>query len=324
MAPSRGFTKEEIDKIIELSGKGETLSDIGKLFGVSGTTIKYQLKKAGRFDPDRNKMSEEDKAEMMRMYEGHVPLDEIAERFGITPWTVSRKMKNWGVPLNGSKRRYFIHRFGIQEEDVVKKYAELGDINETAKFYGVTDVTLRTLFRKHGVASIADEPVKKVYREKDRIHELYYKRTFSLQEIADEYGISISCLSNKFREWKWKTRDMTVGNTSIERAVAAMLDELAVGYRKQFPLEIKFFDIGLPDYGLLIETNGDYWHGNPLFYKDSDLDKTQRSSRARDLTKAKLAAKHGFRLLFLWENDIKKDPDGVQARILETLRATWE
>lgn len=318
MAATHGTTSETVDAFAKLYEAGIGYNEIGKQFGLTGKCVRYHLAKRGV--QTRESIHSDVKSEIIKMYESNVPTPDIAQRFGMSEWNVAYRLKSWGIKLRGSKRRHFVQRLNITEEEVVRKYAELKDINDVAALYRVTDTTIRTLLNKHGVKSIPDERINRVYREKDEIHRLYYEMTFSLDEIAILYEISLSCMSNKFREWSWKTREMTVGDTSIERAIAAMLDAIGVTYEKQFKLGFKYFDLCIPAYRLLIEANGDYWHGNPAVYDESGLDRTQLASRERDRVKTRLAAQKGYRLLFFWERDIKANPTWVQTEILNAIQ----
>ena len=50
---------------------------------------------------------------------------------------------------------------------------------------------------------------------------------------------------------------------------------------------------------------GDYWHGNPIKYKEKDLSIIQLKSKKRDKSKHTYIKKyHNFEILYLWENDI--------------------
>mgnify|MGYP003676558908 FL=1 len=54
--------------------------------------------------------------------------------------------------------------------------------------------------------------------------------------------------------------------TWCEQAVQDLLDEMKVPYEIEIPLPFKLswkhYDIGLSDHAILIEVDGDYWHGN--------------------------------------------------------------
>lgn len=62
---------------------------------------------------------------------------------------------------------------------------------------------------------------------------------------------------------------------------------------------------------ILIEVQGDYWHGNPnLFNEIGDNEKRklndiQKKNIKRDCCKLKFANEHNFEVIYIWEEDIK-------------------
>ena len=70
-------------------------------------------------------------------------------------------------------------------------------------------------------------------------------------------------------------------------------------------------DIYLPDLKLGIEYNGDFWHANPMFYKESDILKlggksninTAKQIWEKDVQKINLIKEIGISLLIFWEYD---------------------
>lgn len=64
------------------------------------------------------------------------------------------------------------------------------------------------------------------------------------------------------------------------------------------------FDFGNKENKILLEVQGDYWHGNPTLYQQKNLNSTQINKQNKDKIKAEFAQKHGFKLFYIWENDI--------------------
>lgn len=72
----------------------------------------------------------------------------------------------------------------------------------------------------------------------------------------------------------------------------------------------------------LIEVNGDLWHGNPKFYKPNDLIPSWdggyfpvRKKWAADLEKIRFAEERGFRVMIIWEDELKHDEPAVLLRL---------
>ena len=66
------------------------------------------------------------------------------------------------------------------------------------------------------------------------------------------------------------------------------------------------FDFIIPDKRILIECQGTYWHADPRFFNYENLDKRQKDHIIKDEIKREFAKNHNFKLLEIWEYDIRK------------------
>lgn len=94
----------------------------------------------------------------------------------------------------------------------------------------------------------------------------------------------------------------------LERLVASILDENNIPYRFQFFINkngvCKSYDFKLKDSNIIIEVDGDFWHGNEKSKVKFDKYETVRKN---DELKTMIACEEGYTLIRLWESDIKKD-----------------
>jgi very-short-patch-repair endonuclease len=97
--------------------------------------------------------------------------------------------------------------------------------------------------------------------------------------------------------------------THIEKIVENILVENNIDYvynkcicRKNY--DCRYYDFYIPQLNLLIECDGDYWHGNPKHF--TELNETQLKNVKNDKYKDELAKEKGFRLIRFWEEDIIK------------------
>lgn len=97
-----------------------------------------------------------------------------------------------------------------------------------------------------------------------------------------------------------------VQHTSIEIAIAAILDDLDLPYVEQKKLGVFVCDFALKRYRLVIECDGDYWHG---------------TKRQKDKDKRKDGWLHanGYAVLRLSERDIKRRIHWCRAQIVSHL-----
>lgn len=90
----------------------------------------------------------------------------------------------------------------------------------------------------------------------------------------------------------------------LETKFAKILTDLGIKFKSQHVLKGKIYDFYLPDYELLIEVDGDYYHCNPRKYPKGPINKMQRKNIRNDIYKNALAKSWGFELIRIWEYDI--------------------
>lgn len=106
--------------------------------------------------------------------------------------------------------------------------------------------------------------------------------------------------------------------SSLETGVAELLDDLGLKYEDQKEMYFWVVDFYLPEYDLVIEANGDYWHANPRAYNESNMTSTQKSRRTRDRKlKAYIQGAKKHNLLVIWEHDFYNNIEEVIKNIKE-------
>lgn len=123
------------------------------------------------------------------------------------------------------------------------------------------------------------------------------------------YGVKLTDLQKqKSREYGalavWPFYD-----TKIEIKIQNFLKELEVEFlTHQYISQITHVyrcDIFIRP-NTIIECDGDYWHANPKFYTDENINDKQRDQREEDYVRTQELIEKGFRVLRLWEYDIKR------------------
>ena len=108
--------------------------------------------------------------------------------------------------------------------------------------------------------------------------------------------------------------------TSLERQVADMLDDLKIEYEREKPLKYmqgyRYFDFHLIDYGVLIEVDGAYWHGD-VGNKPSYAG---MMAKKNDATKNWLAKKDGFKMLRIKEKELSESYNQVKENISSLIK----
>ena len=99
----------------------------------------------------------------------------------------------------------------------------------------------------------------------------------------------------------------------IEKKVDDYLKILNVNYKYSIILGGNQYDFGIKEMKILIEVDGDYWHGNPKFYNldgsngKRKLNNIQLEKIKQDEIKNKFAIDHQFKIIRLWECDINNN-----------------
>lgn len=103
----------------------------------------------------------------------------------------------------------------------------------------------------------------------------------------------------KSMKTKQKIRESVIANpnrkfkdTSIELKIEAELQRRDINYQKQVPLcKIAIVDFYLPEYRIVIQCDGDYWHNRP-------------GSKEKDERQDRILTFNAFNVYRFWEHDI--------------------
>ena len=115
------------------------------------------------------------------------------------------------------------------------------------------------------------------------------------------------------------TKKQQLGNpTKPEIVLYGILQELDISYEKQYLIANKFcVDSFIHSKNLVIQADGDYWHGNSA--KFSTLDKRQSKRVGLDNSQDAYLKKIGLSVLRLWESQLMKEREMCKQLILDCL-----
>ena len=102
-------------------------------------------------------------------------------------------------------------------------------------------------------------------------------------------------------------------NTKPELKMKEILVSLDIPFKHQFRLGHCLFDFRLLNANILIEVDGDYYHGNPKIFKK--LNKMQKEMKERDKKHNEVAKANNFILLRFWESDIKNNVEKIKNKL---------
>lgn len=123
------------------------------------------------------------------------------------------------------------------------------------------------------------------------------------QHYIDNPGKRAAVMENLFEGH----RRMQKGNpTKLEIKLLGILDGFGVDYSPFYLVKPKFIvDVKIGD--LIIQADGDYWHGHPRFESLTDRQKAQQK---RDKAQDKYLTACGYAVERIWECDMTKDAVG--------------
>lgn len=108
--------------------------------------------------------------------------------------------------------------------------------------------------------------------------------------------------------------------TTLEITLEAFLKELKIDYKKQYQIKYSLKYSYYADFliceNIILEAQGDYWHGNPLKFPKPTAFQKQKISK--DNIRKNTLENLGYSVYYIWEYDIKKDPESVKI-FLKTL-----
>lgn len=107
-----------------------------------------------------------------------------------------------------------------------------------------------------------------------------------------------------------------------ERFAKEFLDKLGVKYEYQFKAEEigRYYDFRITTpmgSSILIEVDGDFWHGKDLVYEEKN--RMQKHSEYVDKLKDEWALVHGIPIIRIWESDINNNPGKVMKMLKDAL-----
>jgi very-short-patch-repair endonuclease len=112
-----------------------------------------------------------------------------------------------------------------------------------------------------------------------------------------------------------------VKRSKLEYKFETLLELLQIHFQHSFYISSikKIYDFYLPDYNILIEIDGDFWHCNPIKHSEP-VCKTQEINIINDKFKTEWAQTNGYKLLRFWENDINNNILEVKKTLLENIK----
>lgn len=323
----RGKLPPESDReIAQRRRAGESLAELAGAYGVSVRTIEERLRAQG---VEAFEWLGADADRYVEMYQRGMSLSEIGRAMGVEHHTVAKWLERRGVrqreatgPAAPERAAKLGRTLGASERaEIVRLYRdERAGVDTIAARVGCSHTTAARILRAEGVTIRPQSTHGWSTKTRLRVAAFRKGRPRSpewCQRIAD--GIA-----RAQREGKMRTR-----SSKLEKAVAAALNDLGVTFHIQVPIVVGtknngrrrryvFADFVIDGLGV-IEVYGGYWHCDPRQYPNGPVTDAQREHAARDVGKQAAYASAGYRMVVIWESDIKAGAMAATRKALRTL-----
>lgn len=203
-------------------------------------------------------------------------------------------MKYYNIPIRSkgesNKEKY---RVKIPLESARNLYLEKKlPISKIKRIFNCHHETLRKRLLRQGVPirNISDALRGKPSQMKGKHHTLETRKRLSMLTVK------------QLAAGKMKRQD-----TMIEQKIEEGLKKNKIYYKKQVPLyDITVADFYLPEFNLVIYTDGDYWHNLPLV-------------KNRDEKQDLILRQNSYQVLRFWEHEVNKSVDECIRKIKEQI-----
>jgi very-short-patch-repair endonuclease len=112
-------------------------------------------------------------------------------------------------------------------------------------------------------------------------------------------------------------------DTKPELKIKDILDNNKITYEKQKWIDGYRIDFFIPSHKLIIEADGQWTHGDPRFFKPTDIIQGHRIAKDKweyDKQRDEYLKSLGYNIIRFWEYDIKKDQISVENKIKDQLK----
>lgn len=223
-------------------------------------------------------------------------------------------------------------KLDLDSESPIWKRLKMFKINirslkETASSHKTQSKTRRTHLERYGIEHnfCKDAPSRKEWEQR-LFEEEGITNVFQRPEVKQKIQQTIY---EKYGD-EDPRRALTRGSkvySKIHKQIVELLNikypQLKVKIEKKIKGQNRyfFFDIFINP-NIIIEVNGDYWHGNPKIYKENDIilkgssnEYTVKEKWEKDNNKINIAKELGYKILIVWEKDIKENMQQVERNI---------
>ena len=239
--------------------------------------------------------------------------------------------------------------------DIIVDYENYFSLPDLKKKYGIHYDISKRLLTCHGIklrslsnsakqitAKKIKETCSKIYGV-DNPSKLEIIKSKKKDTFLKHYGIDNIWKTEEFKNFtrdRWNSYDenektrvlkgiidkhRTGDSSKLEKKILCVLKDLGIDFEAQFRIGKYFhkYDAKIKGSNIILEINGDFWHANPKFFKENDILKFSKTNhpKAKDIWKKdeknrEFAEKNGYKVVYLWECEVKKKTEVEIGKIL--------
>ena len=284
-------------------------------------TDKYGVVNVSQIDEVREKKKISNASEESQRKMKETCLKKYGVERAIQSEEVKKKLsKSLRSPEVKEKRRQtFQKHYGVDHVFSSKEFREKHHINEIPKREATKRAVRRSVYERYGVTSISDIPEgkkkSKEHREATVMKKYGQNCIFKTKQFQDDikerFGVD-NVMKNPDVLRKAFTNKQK--KSSLELRLKHMLEAYNIGYEQEYVLKeneiVHSYDFYLPEYKILIDYDGEYWHS---YLSDPDGDRVRDDY---DDARLYLVPKdHIFYLIV--ESDFERGLRGLQKTLKE-------
>lgn len=302
------WTNEEIS-FLKDNAQSMTVNELMNHIPKKQSTIYKKIKELGidKWDANGEQWSEDEIQYLKKNYFLY-SYTKIGKKLGRSKSSVEQKARNMGLQKSMTKK--------WSDEDIqyLKDNVNSTDYETIARHLERSIIACRTKACELGFVSrewsgqkLKKEQQQFIIANADRYTDSYF---------ADKFDCSIQAVEDvRRRHGIYKIGNEVKGKTLPEQKVEDLLNQQDIDFIFNQPFGEYRPDFINHEHKLVIEVQGDYWHCNPYLYPNGPKDEIQVKHVLRDYYKKCYLLSRGYKILYLWEQDILNDLNKVKEEI---------
>jgi hypothetical protein len=314
---------------------GKTHGKLGKEFCNATCRSKFVNPREKVLDNRINKMIQRGEDQCKDLIEGEDYL--VCKICGCKSLELSNHIKVHNITSSEYKKQFNINSVKTEKQRMQMKgennpaFNHGGRLSAWSKnFKNGYDEAKHEQFKKDQSLFMKENPGAFSRASYDSEEEYIKSQTRNLDWFIEKYGEDEGVFRHSEKTRKWihtlslKTNDEKAEInrkkifkkgmiSNLEKEIVEMIKNEGIDIEHQFRIRnhIKWYVYDIKKDNKIIEVNGDFWHANPLKYKENDVvfkGKTAKDLWEKDEVKINFANEHGFVVLTIWENDFRTNP----------------